>query len=147
MNKKLLFIAFLCSLLSAETVTSKEMRAHDTNYSKNYENSSNKETTKDSVISSTADASAQITIMVTLQVISEVTSGRSENKATISFLDNNRIEITEDIAQGEGEHLETLLSMMKLEKNEKNLKKIQNNFENLIYLSHNDFLNKLTTLI
>ena len=147
MNKKLLLIPFLCSLLSAETVKSKEMRAHDTNYSKNYDNSSNLETTEDRVISSTADASAQITIMITLQAISEVTSGRSNNMATMSFLDNNRIQITEEIAEGEGEHLETLLTMMKLDKNEENLKKIQNNFENLIYLSHNDFLNKLTTLI
>jgi len=147
MNKKLLLIPFLCSLLSAETVKSKEMRAHDTNYSKNYENSSNIETTEDRVISSTADASAQITIMITLQAVSEVTSGRSNNMATMSFLDNNRIQITEEIAEGEGEHLETLLTMMKLDKNEENLKKIQNNFENLIYLSHNDFLNKLTTLI
>jgi len=147
MNKKLLLIPFLCSLLSAETVKSKEMRAHDTNYSKNYDNSSNIETTEDRVISSTADASAQITIMITLQAISEVTSGRSNNMATMSFLDNNRIQITEEIAEGEGEHLETLLTMMKLDKNEENLKKIQNNFENLIYLSHNDFLNKLTTLI
>jgi hypothetical protein len=147
MNKKLLLIPFLCSLLSAETVKSKEMRAHDTNYSKNYENSSNIKTTEDRVISSTAEASAQITIMVTLEVVSQVTSGRNNNTATMSFLDNNRIEITEEIAQGEGEHLETLLTMMKLEKNERNLKKIQNNFENLIYLSHNDFLNKLTTLI
>ena len=146
MNKKLLLIPFICSLLSAETVKPKNMRAHDDNYSKNYENSSDRSTTEDRVISSTAEASAQITIMVTIQAISEVTSGKSSNMATMSFLDNNRGQITEDIAKGEGEHLQTLLTMMNLKNNRKNLENIQNNLEELIYLSHNDFLNKLITL-
>ena len=144
MNKTLLLIPFICSLLSAGTVKSKDMYAHDDNYSKHYENSSDKITTKDRVISSTAEASAQITIMVTIQAISEVTSGKNRNMATMSYLDNNRIQITEDIAKGEGEHLQTLLTMMNL--NQKNLKTIQNNLEELIYLSHDDFLNKLETL-
>ena len=61
-------------------------------------------------------------------------------------MDNNRIEITEDIAKGEGEHLETLLSMMNLNKDEATLKRIQKNFNTLIYLNHNDFLDKLESL-
>lgn len=146
MKKTLLLIPFICSLLSAQTVKSKDMHAHDSNYQNNYNNSSNRRTTEDRVISSTAEASGQITLVVTLQVISEVTSGKNHNMATMSFLDNNRIQITEDIAKGEGEHLQTLLTIMELNHNTENLKKIQNNFEELIYLTHNDFLNKLATL-
>ena len=147
MNKKLLLIPFICSLLSAETVKSKEMHAQDDNYEKNYEHSSNKESTEDRVISSTAEATAQITVTITLQAISEITSGRaSHNMATMSFLDNNRIQITEDIAKGEGEHLQTLLSMMKIKKDTENLKNIQSSLEELVYLSHKDFLDKLITL-
>jgi len=143
MNKKILLIPFICSLLSAETVKS---RAYDNTYAKNYEQSSNIGTTEDRVISSTAEASAQITVVVTIQVISEVTSRTNTNMATMSFLNNNRTQITEEIAKGEGEHLQTLLTMMKLKYDKKNLKNIQNNFEEFIYLSHDDFLKKLTLL-
>jgi len=145
MNKKLLILPLLCSLLTAQTVKPKEMRTTD--YTKHYDNSSNIDSTEDKVISSTAEASAQITIMVTLQASSEMTSGRHGGTATMSFLDNNRIQITEEIAKGEGEHLETLLSMMKLKKDEKSLEKIQTHFDELIYLSHNDFLDKLESLV
>ena len=146
MNNKLLILPFLlCSLLTAKTVETKEMKAKD--YAKHYDRSSNINSTEDKVISSTAEASAQITIMVTLQASSEVTSGRHSGTATMSFLDNNRLEITEEIAQGEGEHLETLLSMMKLKNDKKSLKKIQNHFDEFIYLSHNEFLDKLKVLI
>jgi len=146
MNKKILLIPFICSLLSAETVKSKDIRAYDNTYAKNYEQSSNIGTTEDRVISSTAEASAQITVVVTIQVISEVTSRTNTNMATMSFLNNNRTQITEEIAKGEGEHLQTLLTMMKLKYDKKNLKNIQNNFEEFIYLSHDDFLKKLTLL-
>ena len=139
MNKKLLLIPFiLSSLLSAEAVN---------HYSNNYENSSTKETTEDRVISSTAEVSAQITIVVSLKIISEVTSGKDNNLATMSFLDNNRIQITEDIANGKGEHIETLLSMMKLINTKENIEKIQSHFDELIYLGHNDFLNKLKSFV
>ena len=147
MHKKLLILPFLLgSLLSAKTVETKDMRAKD--YTKHYNTSSNVESTEDKVISSTAEASAQITIMVTLQGTSEMTSGKhAGTTATMSFLDNNRIEITEEIAQGKGEHLETLLSMMKLKKNQTSLTNIQTHFNELIYLSQNDFLEKLKTLV
>lgn len=146
MHKKLLILPFLLSSLStAKTVETKDMRAKD--YTKNYDTSSNVESTEDKVISSTAEASAQITVTVTLQATSEMTSGRdTRTTATMSFLDNNRLEITEEIAQGKGEHLETLLSMMKLKTNQTTLTNIQTHFNELIYLSHNDFLEKLKTL-
>lgn len=145
MNKKLLILPLFFSLLSAETVKSKEMKAQD--YDRHYKRSSNMNTTEDRVISSTAEASAQITVTITLQATSEMTSGRDRNIATMSFLDNNRMQITEEIAQGEGEHLETLLTMMKLKNDQKSLEKIQTHFNELVYLSHNDFLNKLVDLV
>jgi ribosomal protein L17 len=146
MNKKLLILPFLlCSMLSAKTVESKEMKAKD--YEKHYDRSSNVNSTEDKVISSTAEASAQITIMVTIQASSEIISRRNVGNATMSFLDNNRIQITEEIAKGEGEHLETLLSMLKLKKDKKSLAKIQTHFDELIYLNHSDFIDKLTTIV
>jgi hypothetical protein len=65
----------------------------------------------------------------------------------MSFLDNNRLEITEEIAQGKGEHIETLLSMMKLKRSQTSLSNIQTHFNELVYLSHSDFLEKLKTLV
>lgn len=147
MKKMLILLPLVSSFIFAQTVKSKEMRAEDKPYAKNYENSSNIKTTEDRVISSTAEASAQITVTVTLQITSEMTSGKTNNIATISFLDNNRMQITEDIAKGEGEHLETLLSMMNLPSNHESLVNIQNHLENLIYLSHNNFLTTLKTLV
>jgi len=145
MNKKLLLLPLFCSLLTAQTVETKNMQAKD--YEKHYEKSSNVDSTEERVISSSAEASAQITIMVTIQASSEAISGRDGGNATMSFLDNNRMQITEEMAKGEGEHLETLLSMMKLKKNAKSLENIQLHFNQLIYLSHNDFLDKLSTLV
>ena len=146
MKKRLLLLPFLGSLLWAESVETKVLRAHDNSYEQHYEKSSNVETTEDRVISSTAEASAQITIAVTLQVSSEFISRKNYTAATISFLDHNRLQITEEIAQGNGEHLTTLLGMLKLDQSEKNLKNIQSNFNSLIYLNHDSFLNKLESL-
>jgi len=145
MNKKLLLLPLFCSLLTAQTVETKNMQAKD--YEKHYERSSNIDSTEDRVISSSAEASAQITIMVTIQASTEITSGQHGGNATMSFLDNNRMQITEEMAKGEGEHLETLLSMMKLKKNKHSLENIQTHFDELIDLSHNDFLDKLSTLV
>jgi len=145
MNKKLLLLPLFCSLLTAQTVETKNMQAKE--YKKHYNNSSNGNSTEERVISSSAEASAQITIMVTIQASSEIISGRHGGNATMSFLDNNRMQITEEMAKGEGEHLETLISMMKLKKNKLSLANIQTHFDELIYLSHNDFLDKLSNLV
>jgi len=146
MYKKLLLLPIFSSFLLAQTVKPKVMHAQDTkNYEHNYNNSQN--TTEDKVISSTAEASAEITVVITLQVSTEMISQTNRSAATLSYLDNNRIQITEELAQGEGEYLETLLSMMELKNNRENLEKLQNNFDDLIYLSHNDFLNKVKSLV
>ena len=145
MYKKLLIIAFLLSSISsAKTVKTKDMKAN--NYTKHYNNSSNIESTEDKIISSTAEVSAQITISIAFQVTTEMTSGRYSGTASISFLDHNRMQITEEMAKGKGEHIETLLAMMKLKNDKKSLENIQKHFNELIYLSHNNFLEKLEEL-
>jgi len=153
--KFLLFLLALSpTLLVAKTVQPKKvMHAQDRDYHAHYSHSSNHQNVKEEIISSSADATAQISVTVTLQIstdaLSEITSqgGVHHSNARLSYLDNNRIQITEDIAKGEGEHLETLLSMMHLCQDKKSLKKIQKSFNELIYLSHNDFLDKLESLV
>jgi len=152
--KTLLFLLVLTPLLLvAKTVKPKVMHAHDREYQNHYSHSSNHRDTEDEILSSSADATAQITVTISLQIsteaLSELTSegGGHQGTARLSYLDNNRIQITEDIAKGEGEYLETLLSMMHLNQDKKSLKKIQNNFDELIYLNPNDFLDKLESLV
>ena len=151
--KKLLFLLFFTPLLVvAKTVKPKIMHAQNRNdYHRHYSHSSTHRSTEDEILSSSAEATGQITINISLQIstdaVSQATSEESQHDtARLSYLDNNRIEITEDIAKGEGEHLETLLSMMNLSHDEMTLKRIQKNFDELIYLNPNDFLDKLERL-
>jgi len=146
MKKSLILFTILLSSIFAETTKEKIFHAKDNSYENNYRNSSDIRNIEEQVISSTAEASAEITVAVTVQAITEITSRTNTNQVTMSFLDNNRIQITEDIAKGDGEYISTLLSIMSISKNEKNLTHLQNNLENLIYLSHNDFLEKIKKL-
>jgi glyoxylase-like metal-dependent hydrolase (beta-lactamase superfamily II) len=152
--KTLLFLLALTPLLLvAKTVKPKVMHAQDREYQEHYSHSSNHRNIEDEILSSSVEATGQITVTISLQIsteaLSEVTSegGGGHSTAHLSYLDNNRIQITEDIAKGEGEYLETLLNMMNLHQDKESLKKIQNSFEELIYLSHNDFLDKLESLV
>lgn len=125
---------------------------HGQNYHRNYEHSTITNNRDDNILLSTFDATGQISVAITVEVTSEITTqitseGNRHSTARLSYLDNNRVEITEDIARGEGEHLETLLSIMNLKKDSDSLKVIQNNFDKLIYLSHNNFLDKLENLV
>jgi len=153
MKTILFLLAISPILLVAKTIQPKVMHAQDRDYHTHYSHSSTHRDTKDEILSSSADATAQISVTITLQIsteaLSEVTSegGGHHSNARLSYLDNNRIQITEDIAKGEGEYLETLLSMMHLRQDKKSLKKIQKSFDELIYLSHNDFLDKLESLV
>ena len=152
--KTILFLLTLAPLLLvAKTVKPKVMHAQNRdNYHRHYSHSSNHRDQKEEVLSSSAEATGQITVTITLQIsteaLSEVTSeGGHHSTARLSYLDNNRVQITEDIAKGEGEYLQTLLSMMNLNQDEASLKRIQKNFDALIYLSPNNFLNKLESLV
>ena len=150
--KTLLFLLALTPLLLvAKTIKPKIMHAQDREYHRHYSHSSNNRDTEDEILSSSADATAQISVTISFQIsteaLSEATSEGHHSTARLSYLDNNRIQITEDIAKGEGEYLQTLLSMMYLNQDETSLKRIQKNFDALIYLSPNDFLDKLESLV
>ena len=146
MKKIILLLTLSSLLLLGKSLEPKVMRAQNDHH-QHYENSSHMHDTQDEIISSTAEASSEVSVVVSLQVTSKITSGENDGPARMSYLDNNRIQITQDIAQGQGEYLRTLLHMMNIQTNEKNLGKIQKSFDELIYLSHNDFLKKLKTLI
>lgn len=152
--KTLLFLLALTPLLLvAKTVKPKVMHAQDREYHRHYSHSSNHRDTKEEILSSSADATAQISVTISLQistdVLCEVTSegGSGHSTVRLSYLDNNRIQITEDMAKGEGEYLETLLSMMNLPQDTQSLQTIQKHFEAFIYLNPNDFLDKLESLV
>jgi hypothetical protein len=146
MNKTIFsLLLFGFSILFGKTVEPKIMRAQ--NYHKNYEHSSHHQDTKNDVLSSSVEASSEIIVMVTVQASSEITSEEHQGEARLSYLDSNRVQITQNIAQGQGEYITTLLEMMKLPTDEESLEKLQKNFDSLIYLSHNDFLDKVEALI
>ena len=148
MQKIILFLTLTTSLLLTKSIKPKVMRAQNNNHHEcYYSNSSHIHNAEDEILSSTVEASSEISIEISLQGTTELTSEKHHGTARMSYLDNNRIQITEDIARGEGEYLTTLLTMLEIPTNEKNLKKIQKRFNELIYLSHNDFLNKLQTII
>ena len=109
-------------------------------YHEQYDQSTNRDSTEDRVISSTAEASAEITIVTTIEGVSEITSQTHNDHATMSFLENNRLQITEDIAHGEGEHLETLLTLMQIKEDEHTLIQLQKHLSTLLPLKNKDFL-------
>ena len=147
MKKVMLFLALTTPLLLAKAPKAKVMRAQNNNHNEYYSRSSHVHNVEDEIISSTTEASSEVSFEATLQGTTEITSREHRGLARMSYLDDNRIQITQDIAQGEGEYLTTLLTMLEIPANEENLKKIQNSLDELIYLSHNDFLTKLKTLI
>ena len=147
MIKTLLLLSLLTSIISAKSVETKIMRAKDNRHSGHYSNSSHHHDEREDFLSSSAEATSQISVALFVQATSDATSEEHQNNARLSYLDNNRVQITKEIAQGEGEYLNTLLNMMELQSNPQNLKILQENFEELIYLSHNDFLEKLKILV
>ena len=143
-----LILLIIPILIEAKKVDSKVMHAQDRRAPDSYSRSSNHRDRGDEILCSTTEASGQIIFMIAVQATSEITSGEHpHSSARLSYLDNNRVEITEDIAKGEGEHLETLLSMIKPDYNKKSLITIQENFDKLIYLNHNEFLDKIESLV
>lgn len=130
-------------LLSGKPVEPKVMRGSDSRHHQYYANSSHAHSNEERILSSTAEASAQISIVISLEGLSQITSEGHHGRARISYLDDNRIDIMEEIAKGQGEHLTTLLTMMNISNDKKKLEVIQKNFEELAYLSHGDFLDRL----
>ncbi len=151
MKNLILLLLFTTFYINAKTVKPKIMHGQD--YHREYEHSSRDRHYRDGdILCSTSEGTVEISVDISIELSSEVTTeitsgGRHHGTARLSYLDNNRIEIIEDIAKGEGEYLETLLSLMNLKKDKDSLNKIQSNFDELIYLSHNDFLDKIELLL
>ena len=146
MKKRLLILPLTLSLLTAGTIKPKVMGARDSH--RHYDRSSSRHHSSrpNDALSSTFEVTAQITLLVSSEASSEATShggGRRGNARIVHFLDENRIDITTDMAKGEGEHLTTLLQMMNLKQDPLTLSKIQTNFKQFIDLAPNDFLIKL----
>ena len=139
--KKTILLAIL-----AGTIKPRIIHAHDNVY--------RRDSLGMSSIDASLQASVEITSIATLEGTSQATSGRGgqlpRDRARyykpISFLENNRDIIMEDISKGEGEHLTTLLKLMKLKRDSKSLSKIQMNFNTLLTLNSIDFLYKLEKL-
>jgi hypothetical protein len=149
MRKLPLLLLIIPLLLPAKRVKPKVMHAQNQrDYHDSYAHSSNQQDRGEEIFCSTTEASGEIVFMIALQTTSEITSEEQYTNSRLSYLDHNRIEITEDIAKGEGEHLETLLSMIKPNYNKKkSLTILQKNFSELSYLNHHDFLKRIETLI
>jgi len=64
----------------------------------------------------------------------------------INFIEENRIEISQDMAQAKGEHLTTLLKMLDLQHSKTHLIAIQSEFETLSSLSSNELLIQLKAM-
>jgi len=148
MKNLLLLLLILPLFLQANRVKPKVMHAQDRRgYHDSYSHSSNHRDTGKEILCGTTEASGEMIVIIALQATSEATSEENYGHAQLSYLDDNRIEITEDMAKGEGEHLETLLSMIKPNYNHKVLITLQENFDELIYLKNSDFLNRVEQLI
>ncbi|MCH9740443.1 MAG: DUF3015 domain-containing protein [Epsilonproteobacteria bacterium] len=143
MKKSLLLLPLLILVAPAGTIKPKVVGAKD--YHRHYDRSV-RGGHRNKPIISTIEASAQISSILFIEASSQATThgGHSRHDPyALNFLDENRIEITRDIAKAEGEHLKTLLKMMALQQDNKALLNIQSNFDTLISLESAEFLTKL----
>ncbi len=159
MRKIFILLAILSNFILADTIKPRVIHVHDNVY-RNSNIDYGRSYRRDSLGISSIDASCQATVDVisiaTLEGTSQATSGgreevqrrrdRARYYKPITFLKNNRGIIMEDISKGEGEHLATLLKLIKLNINNKNLSKIQTNFNTLLTLNDIDFIYKLKKL-
>jgi hypothetical protein len=150
MQKYILTTLILGGILVGETVKPRVIKAHDRVYRRegSYHHGRGK-----SMGVSSIEASFEISIELTSIGITEASSNATTNGqrrgvrrrgyAELKFLKDNRTKITQDISQGGGEHLLTLLTMMKLKRDRETLSKIQSNFDSLSSLDNGKLLSKL----
>ena len=149
MKNILLVTLILSSLLFSKRVEPKVVYAEDKSQEEEqkeeyeeYSHSTEEKSDTNGALLSTVQVSSQIS----LEISTQMTVHNNSTVAQVNFLDKNRLQIMEEIAQGEGEHITTLLEMMELNYNPKSLKTLQSSFNQLIYLSHEDFLEHLNAL-
>ncbi len=156
MRKIFILLAILSNLILAGKIKPRVIHAHDNVYRGSSSGGYRRDSLGMSSIDVSFQATVDITSIATLEGTSQATSGGGRGEAprrdrakyykSISFLKNNRDVIMEDISKGDGEHLATLLKLMKLKRDSKNLSKIQMNFNTLLTLNSIDFIYKLEKL-
>ncbi len=138
-------IVFLATIITAQTIKPRVIHARGGG---GYRGGGSMQ---ESMGLSTIDATSQLSIQVTSIAFTEASSNATCNQpqrergrySELKFLKDNRDKITKDISQGGGEHLTTLLNIMKLKKDSASITKIQSNFNELSILNDREFLSKL----
>ena len=158
MKTILIILSILITSIGAKNINSKVIKAHD-----GYRSSSHHHHHHDIIdisLDATSEATSEISThaiqlssAISLEASTQATSQppqqgriRRRNYSQIKFLQKNRVQITQDISQGRGEHLITLLNMMNIKQDTQTLTKIQSNFEILSALDDEKFLSKLTEI-
>jgi len=155
---KIITTILITLLLTIETTTAKDIepkviRAYDAPRV-THRRVSRARNTQEDIILSTIDASSEISVQITsamsLEASTEATSNepqtrraRKRHYSELKFLKNNRTQITQNISQGKGEYLSTLLNIMNIKQTPSTLIKIQSNFDILSSLNNELFLSKL----
>jgi len=157
MKTIIIILSILITSTCAKSINSKVIRAHDGYRSGGHTSYRGGGRHQDDILLSTIDATSEISVQVTsavsLEASTQATSQspqrgriRRRNYSQIKFLQDNRVQITQNISQGRGEHLITLLNIMNIKQDTNTLIKIQSNFENLLILKDENFLSKLTEI-
>jgi len=154
-----ILISLLITITTAKNIEPRVIRGHDNHYDRGHtttHRSSHSTNTQDDILLSTIEASSEISIQITsaisLEASTDATSQDPQNHrrqreySQIKFLNNNRVQITQNISQGKGEYLSTLLNMMNIKPNKPTLLKIQSNFDVLLGLKDEEFLDKLAKI-
>jgi len=159
-NNILTLLLFMITATVTKAIEPKVIRAHDSTYRSDRATThrgSSRRDTQDDILLSTIEASSEISVQITsaisLEASTQATSQepqqqrRGRRYSQLKFLKNNRVHIKQDIAQGRGEYLSTLLDMMSIESTKSTLFKIQSNFEKLSSLEDREFLSTLVDII
>lgn len=172
MKKVIIILMLLSTIIIAKKITPRVIHVHDrvkheddnlyrnrdyVNYG-GYESSDgyNEDYGRgDNPIGISTQATVGVSTIATSEGTSQSTSGRGGRGVPrsrpryykpITFLKKNRDIIMEDVSKGEGEHLTTLLKLLKLKRDSSSLSKIQKNFNSLLTLNSIDFIYKLEKL-
>jgi hypothetical protein len=156
MKTILILLSIFITTTTAKSINPKIIRANDGYRSSGHINHRGGGRHQDDILLSTIDATSEISVQVTsalsLEASTEATTQppqnrrRRRNYSQIKFLEKNRVQITQDISQGKGEYLITLLNIMNIKQDTPTLTKIQSNFKTLSVLNNEKFLSKLAEI-
>ncbi|MBD3792672.1 MAG: hypothetical protein IE889_00735 [Campylobacterales bacterium] len=147
MKKLLIILTILTIALPAGTIKPHVMGARD-HPPRHYDHSVGSGRHHDTLFS-TFEATAEISSVISIGASSEATTYGDHPphyRHALNFIDENRIEITQDMAKAEGEHLKTLLTMIDLKSDTQSLLAIQSDFDTLSQLSADELLTRLKAM-